>query len=271
MDVAVGFVLGACLAIAFACGLELLRISRKMRRVRAERPPLDAERYPDADLLAWEEQIERRVYEDRIAQWLTIVVTVSLGIAATVAVLEGELDAVFHDSFHPHDSSQIEHSDRSETLTAAERAAFDGRITKRYGVPREWNGRRLCLMRYGERGFGGSRLSGGWWTSCRIAQGLSTVIDVKEDLALPARFGAVRDARVRAVIPTGTVVTYYEGSVAPQCEHEEDELPCRGHRYKGGGWQYYFPRPTRIAAWIKGVECTRAREDQASRWSPCAG
>jgi hypothetical protein len=149
--------------------------------------------------------------------------------------------------------------------------AFKGAVVRHPEVPNDLPKDRLCLVRYTARRFGAAELGGHWWTSCQTSQRLDTVIDVKERLALPARFGPVRDVRVKANIPGGTHILYLQGKVAPQCEHREDPLPCIGHRYEGGSEQYYFADLRPLENWITKTQCTRAREDAPSHWFRCKG
>jgi hypothetical protein len=261
-------VLVACLLTAMFCGFELDRIRRGLwiGRRRFEDEEFGADRPNE-----WEfPVVEHAQLRDRLARRYALTLVASLTLAAATAVLDAKVSEA-GDRSPPRTSHELPGSSATEELSIAERAAFRGKVTRHHEVPRRTRGGRLCLMRYAERTFGKARLSGRWWTSCRKAEHLVAVVDVKEELALPARFGAIRDARIKAVIPAGARVVYYEGLVAPQCEHEHDSLPCRGHRYQGGGWQYTFPRPTQLGKWISGAECTRVREDRPSRWTPCVG
>ncbi len=149
-------------------------------------------------------------------------------------------------------------------------ASFAGPIEVHRTVPARKIGH-LCLVRYTARIFRQQRGGGHWWTSCEEAGRLKTVADVRDRLALPARFGAVRDLRVRARIPKKTGVIYAAGTVAPQCEHKKDEPPCQGRRYSGGADQYYFPNANSPDRWIVERSCSRKREDEPSAWFRCSG
>lgn len=139
--------------------------------------------------------------------------------------------------------------------------AFAGQATLHHKI----EGKARCLVRYVE--VSGRAPAGHWWTSCGEAKALGKVIEVKEALALPGRFQAVYDERVKVRVPSGGRLTYLEGVAAPQCEHEKP-LPC-GFSYKGGGVQFYVFEPDALMALLKGkpeVLCTDARQDRSSDW-----
>jgi hypothetical protein len=121
----------------------------------------------------------------------------------------------------------------------------------------------LCLVRYTDAAKPVAR--GHWWTSCREAARLRRVTSVRERLALPGRFQASYDMRVRAAIPVGRRLVVLAGHAAPQCAHSPAP-PC-GHKYAGGGVQYYLPEPAAIK--IESRRCTTAPEDRRSRWRVC--
>lgn len=139
--------------------------------------------------------------------------------------------------------------------------AFMGEIALKREVGEEG----LCLVRYAE--VGGTRASGHWWTSCEEADHVRTVQRAKERFALPARFQAVYDMRVEVKVPPGTDLTFLEGEIAPQCEHEAP-APC-GFEYAGGGLQFYVLEPGALAAGEFSTLCTTARPYRQSRWRPC--
>jgi hypothetical protein len=139
-------------------------------------------------------------------------------------------------------------------------AAFDSRID----VHRKVTGKALCLTRYGDAS--SKQNLGHWWTSCKEADELKTVSQARGALALPGRFQPAYDAKVRAVVPVGTELVFLEGDTGPQCEHDPATSPC-GHRYAGGGPQYYLPKPNQ--ANFIGKECTESPEDETTVWKPC--
>jgi hypothetical protein len=197
---------------------------------------------------------------DRTTMSLVVLIVVSLGVAATTSLIEANAS---------DDASTGPSHIQPAASGSGDDDAFTGLVRTRDRVPKRRNGNGLCLMRYTDRATSKPREGGKWWTSCKTGESLLTVEDVKELLALPARFGAVRDARTKVTIPAGTRVSYREGVTAPQCEEEVLPPECRGHVYAGGGWQYAFLDPARTEAWIVAVECSNRREDQPSAWTPC--
>lgn len=128
----------------------------------------------------------------------------------------------------------------------------------------------LCLERFSELGAGGT--AGPWWTSCGEFGERDTVTEIKERLALPARFQAVYDVRTKITLPAGARLFFLEGRAAAQCEHDADSR-C-GHRYEGGGKQYYVLEPLSAVAQAVGkpeISCSTARQDRRPDWHPCAG
>jgi len=71
--------------------------------------------------------------------------------------------------------------------------------------------------------------------------------------------------RIWAKFPAGKRITYMEGDVGPQCEHSP-RPPC-GHRYGGGGAQYYIPKPELLN--ITKEECTTSAEGDTTAWEAC--
>lgn len=139
--------------------------------------------------------------------------------------------------------------------------AFVGQATLHHKI----EGKARCLVRYAE--VSAAAPAGHWWTSCKEAKTLRTVLEVKEALALPGRFQAVYDKRVKVRLPAGEKLTYLEGVAGAQCEHEKP-LPC-GFGYKGGGVQLYVFEPDALMALVEGkpeVLCTDARQDLSSDW-----
>lgn len=139
--------------------------------------------------------------------------------------------------------------------------AFAGQATLHHKI----EGKARCLVRYAEVSAGAP--AGHWWTSCGEAKTLGKVLEVKEALALPGRFQAVYDERVKVRLPADEKLTYLEGVAASQCEHEKP-LPC-GFSYKGGGVQFYVFEPEALMALVEGkpeVLCTDARQDLSSDW-----
>lgn len=121
----------------------------------------------------------------------------------------------------------------------------------------------LCLMRYFYSGGGAEK--GPWWTSCAEAERLASIDDVRSRFALPRRFQASYDRRVRVEIPANTKFNYVEGVTAPQCGGV-GKAPC-GYRYPGGGLQYWIANPEQLEK--VGKECTTAEPDEDSNWHPC--
>jgi hypothetical protein len=122
----------------------------------------------------------------------------------------------------------------------------------------------LCLMRYYSSGKGTAK--GPWWTSCAEAEALASIEDVRSHFALPRRFQASYDRRVRVEIPAKTKLKYVEGDTAPQCGGAGQQ-PC-GHRYRGGGLQYWISAPEQLGEITE--QCTAAAPDEESAWHPCA-
>jgi hypothetical protein len=123
----------------------------------------------------------------------------------------------------------------------------------------------LCLMRYYASSKGTAK--GVWWTSCSEAEALASIDDVRSHFALPRRFQASYDRRVRVEVPAKARLNYVEGSTAPQCGGAGQE-PC-GHRYPGGGLQYWIAEPEQLGKVTE--ECTTAAPDEDSKWRPCKG
>lgn len=138
--------------------------------------------------------------------------------------------------------------------------AFGPSIEVHDTIEGEWT----CLVRYAEAG---SRPLGHWWTSCEDAKDLAarTMLDVRDALALPARFQPVYDMRVEARLPIGAKITYLVGEIAPQCEH--DPPAACGHEYPGGSSQMYLPKVQQ--AEDPKRRCTKTREDQVPVWKAC--
>lgn len=122
----------------------------------------------------------------------------------------------------------------------------------------------LCLMRYLSSGKGTAK--GAWWTSCKEAEALASIDDVRSRFALPRRFQASYNRRVRVEVPAKTKLNYVEGDTAPQCGGAGQE-PC-GHRYPGGGLQYWISNPKQLGKATE--ECTTKAPDEDSEWRPCA-
>jgi hypothetical protein len=138
--------------------------------------------------------------------------------------------------------------------------AFDGHAVVAHEVLRS----RLCLVRYGDA----SRRPyyGRWWTSCREAERLDTVEEVRERLALPnGRFQGSYDMKIAAVASVGDRFLFMRGRAAPQCEHDPGP-PC-GREFPGGGVQYFVAEPKHLA--ISQRECTSVPEGDPSEWGLC--
>ncbi len=138
-------------------------------------------------------------------------------------------------------------------------ATFGSSVEARTETPDE-----LCLMRYfsSEKG----HAKGAWWTSCAEAEALTSIDDVRAHFALPHRFQANYNRRARVDLAAKTKLNYVEGDTAPQCGGAEQE-PC-GHRYPGGGIQYWIATPAQLSKVTE--ECTTAAPDKNSAWHPCA-
>lgn len=121
----------------------------------------------------------------------------------------------------------------------------------------------LCVARYSNAAK--PSLRGRWWTSCAEAKRLRTIRAARARLALPRRFQAAYDMRVFGRLPAGSRSLVLAGRVAPQCEQEAPP-PC-GHRYPGGGFQYYVSRPRVVR--ITATACTIYPESRPSRWKAC--
>lgn len=195
---------------------------------------------------------------------LVVLIAASLSIAAVTALV----DAKVSESNDPQATSTTA-STSPPALDGSEDDAFSGPTRTRDRVPRRKGPKGLCLMRYTDRSTPLPWKGGQWWTSCKTGESLVTIEDVKDALALPARFGAVRDARTRALVPPGTRISYREGRAAPQCEQEVAVVECHARVYGGGAWQYSFSTPGLTRRWIVAVECTTQREDKPSAWVPC--
>lgn len=160
---------------------------------------------------------------------------------------------------------------RNALLTAGVLDTFRGPVSVRRTVPPGQKNDRLCLLRYQERTFKRAVPTGSYWTSCD-EKDLRTLAKVRERLALPPRMTSLPDLRLRAELPEGTKVTYFEGKVAPQCAHRTAEPPCkRSRRYAGGGSQYYFPDKTSPSKWITERACTTSSENKPTIWKSCNG
>jgi hypothetical protein len=123
----------------------------------------------------------------------------------------------------------------------------------------------LCLMRY--YSFDKGIAKGVWWTSCAEAEGLASIDDVRSRFALPRRFQASYDRRVRVQVPAKTKLNYVEGTTAPQCGGAGKE-PC-GYRYPGGGTQYWISTPEQLGNLTE--ECKTTAPDEDSKWHSCKG
>lgn len=119
----------------------------------------------------------------------------------------------------------------------------------------------LCLVRYTNSK---AEPLGRWWTSCAEARRLKTINKVRQRLALPRRFQATYNMRVRGVIRAGTKSTVLVGRAAPRCERVAPK-PC-GRRYSGGGRQYYVdPRFVHVRSTV----CTKMGESRPLSWKKC--
>jgi hypothetical protein len=146
-------------------------------------------------------------------------------------------------------------------IPADKAATFSGRIEAKEAVPDEG----LCLMRFAETDQ--KEKKGSFWTSCTEAEAETTVHDARERFALPSRFQKHYEVRVKVEVPGGTKLRYAEGAVAPQCAGGPGQ-PC-GHRYPGGGLQYWIEDPTKLGEIT--LECTDSATDQETAWEPCKG
>jgi len=140
-------------------------------------------------------------------------------------------------------------------------ATFSGQIETKEEAPSEG----LCLMRYAEAKQ--EQKKGSFWTSCAEAEAQTTIRDARERLALPSRFQKHYEVRVKVEVPGGTKLQYAEGTVAPQCAGGPGE-PC-GHRYPGGGLQYWIADPTKLGE--PTLECATSSSTQETAWEPCQG
>lgn len=138
--------------------------------------------------------------------------------------------------------------------------AFGSTMTVHSTVEGKWT----CLVRYAAAG---SSLLGRFWTSCEDNRRLAgkTMLEVRDALALPSRFQPIFDMKVVASLPAGAPVTYLEGPIGDQCEHEAP-APC-GHRYPGGGEQIYLPDPQQVEN--PQALCTATRQDEVPDWVEC--
>jgi hypothetical protein len=146
-------------------------------------------------------------------------------------------------------------------LSGEAAATFTGQIESHEEV----SGESLCLMRYAEASQEDKKRS--FWTSCAEAEAQATIHDARESFALPGRFQKSYEVRVKTEVPPGTKLRYAEGDTAPQCAGGLGE-PC-GHRYRGGGLQYWVKEPTKLGEIT--LECTMSLPDQESAWEPCNG
>lgn len=122
-----------------------------------------------------------------------------------------------------------------------------------------------CLVRYGDAS--STTAAGNWWTSCKEAEQLKTIAEVRERLALPpGRFQGAYDLKIEATLPAGARVLIVRGRAASQCQHEAGFC---GRRYPGGGVQYWVAQPQQLS--IHGRSCSAAAEDAPSAWGSCAG
>jgi hypothetical protein len=121
----------------------------------------------------------------------------------------------------------------------------------------------LCLMRFADKKQVDPRRR--YWTSCAAAEAMKTIQEARERLALPSRFQKEYVVRVKVELPVGTRLRYLEGGTAPQCGGDAKE-PC-GHRYSGGGLQYWLEDPT-AAMELKDLkyECTKTDPDRQTVW-----
>ncbi len=92
------------------------------------------------------------------------------------------------------------------------------------------------------------------------------MLEIRDALALPGRFQAAYDMRVRARLPLDAEILYLEGAIAPQCEHRRP-APC-GHVYEGGGEQIYLPEPQQVE--IAGRKCAASSQVEAPAWERCS-
>jgi hypothetical protein len=160
-----------------------------------------------------------------------------------------------------------------EATLRAPPSEVDSRVLEAFAEPPtvhdEVDGRRLCLARYSELGSG--QVAGHWWTECDEFDNGTTMLERKERLALPARFQAVYDVRTEIELRGGSRLYYLKGTAAEQCEH--DAAPGCGHRYEGGGTQFYLLNPAAALALSVArpkVSCTTARQDRPPAWQSCA-
>ncbi len=129
----------------------------------------------------------------------------------------------------------------------------------------------LCLMRYADKKQADPRRS--YWTSCAEAEAQATIQEARERFALPSRFQEEYLVRVKVELPAGTKLRYLEGGTAPQCGGDAKE-PC-GHRYTGGGLQYWIQEPESVMKLTDlSYECGDAvPPDRQTVWKPgkCKG
>jgi lysozyme family protein len=146
---------------------------------------------------------------------------------------------------------------------AANLAAFRGPGTLHAGV----GAHPLCLVRYYDRARARTRgddPGATWWTSCRYAERLRSIAEVRRRLALPRAWGA-RDALVVAEVPAGTRIAYLSGRAAPLCE------PDRSTCYAGGGAQLLFVDRSFERTWFVRRECARRPASARASFGLCAG
>src|SRR4051812_44736954 len=117
---------------------------------------------------------------------------------------------------------------QSYPMSAEDLRSFSGFVS----VQDRPTGQPLCLVNYfnGAKELGQGR-SYKFWAGCGASDGLSTVADVQEGLALPSAWDE-RNARVIACVPRGATMPYQSGPAAAQWS-EKDR-----HRYRGGTVQY---------------------------------
>lgn len=138
-------------------------------------------------------------------------------------------------------------------------ATFGASVTVRTETPET-----LCLMRY--YGSAKGEAKGRWWMSCKEAEAQASIEDARSRFALPRRFQKDYNRRARVEIKAKTKLDYVEGDTAPQCGGTSGE-PC-GHRYPGGGIQYWIANPEELGD--VSEECTATATDKDSAWKPCS-
>jgi hypothetical protein len=138
--------------------------------------------------------------------------------------------------------------------------AFGSAVTVQHKVAGKWT----CLVRYAAAG---SSLLGHWWTSCDDDRRLGgkSMLEIRDDLALPGRFQPAFDMKVVGHLAKGSSIIYLEGRIGSQCEHEKP-APC-GYSYPGGGEQIYLPEPQKVE--MPTAQCTATRQDEPPQWVVC--